>query len=86
MEETAENDDRPDNLYCLDDYRTRRTRTKESEQEPEEEDSAGIYVTIVDDGAEISIPKELWDFMISNGYDPSRIEEFDKFLCDLEEG
>jgi hypothetical protein len=24
--------------------------------------------------------------MVSNGYDPSRIEEFDKFLCDLEEG
>ena len=68
------NDDRPDNLYYLDDYRI---LNKGSDK---------IYVTAVDEDTEITVPKNLWDFMVSNGYDPSRIEEFDKFLCDLEEG
>jgi len=73
-----ENKDQPDNLYYLSDY-------KNLNKESEEEDSSKVYVTAIGEDTEITIPKNLWDFMEENGYDPSKIEEFDKFLYDLEE-
>jgi len=72
------NNNNPANLYYLDDYRN-------LDKESEEEDSNRVYVTVVSEDCEITIPKNLWDFMEENGYDPSKIEEFDKFLYDLEE-
>lgn len=73
-----ENKDQTDNLYYLADY-------KNLNKESEEEDSNKVYVTAIGEDTEITIPKNLWDFMEENGYDPSKIEEFDKFLYDLEE-
>jgi hypothetical protein len=73
-----ENKDQTDNLYYLADY-------KNLNKESEEEDSSKVYVTAIGEDTEITIPKNLWDFMEENGYDPSKIEEFDKFLYDLEE-
>ena len=73
-----ENKDQSDNLYYLSDY-------KNLNKESEEEDSSKVYVTAIGEDTEITIPKNLWDFMEENGYDPSKIEEFDKFLYDLEE-
>jgi len=72
------NKDQSDNLYYLSDY-------KNLNKESEEEDSSKVYVTAIGEDTEITIPKNLWDFMEENGYDPSKIEEFDKFLYDLEE-
>ena len=72
------NKDQTDNLYYLADY-------KNLNKESEEEDSNKVYVTAIGEDTEITIPKNLWDFMEENGYDPSKIEEFDKFLYDLEE-
>ena len=67
-------------LYYLDDY-----RNLEEEGEVKEEETDKVYVNVVSEDCEITIPKSLWDFMEENGYDPSKIEEFDKFLYDLEE-
>jgi len=67
-------------LYYLDDY-----RNLKEEEEVKEEETNRAYVTVVSEDCEITIPKSLWDFMEDNGYDPSKIEEFDKFLYDLEE-
>ena len=68
-------------LYYLDDYRN----LKEEDKEFKEEETDKVYVTSVSEDFEITIPKSLWDFMEESGYDPSKIEEFDKFLYDLEE-
>ena len=67
-------------LYYLDDY-----RNLKEEEEVKEEETNRAYVTVVSEDCDITIPKSLWDFMEDNGYDPSKIEEFDKFLYDLEE-
>ena len=67
-------------LYYLDDY-----QNLEEEEEVKEEETDKVYVTVVSEDCDITIPKSLWDFMEENGYDPSKIEEFDKFLYDLEE-
>ena len=76
----TEKNDKPFDLYYLDDY-----RNLEEEGEVKEEETDKVYVTVVSEDCEITIPKSLWDFMEENGYDPSKIEEFDKFLYDLEE-
>ena len=68
-------------LYYLDDYRN----LEEEEEVKEEEETDRVFITVVSEDCEITIPKSLWDFMEDNGYDPSKIEEFDKFLYDLEE-
>ena len=76
----TEKNDKPFDLYYLDDY-----RNLEGDKEFKEEETDKVYATSVREDCEITIPKSLWDFMEENGYDPSKIEEFDKFLYDLEE-
>ena len=72
---TEKNDESFD-LYYLDDYRN---------LEEDKETIDKVYVTVIGSDTEITVPKNLWDFMEENGYDPSQIEEYGKFLDDLEE-
>jgi|TARA_R110002020_G_scaffold112571_2_gene258905 hypothetical protein len=76
----TKNSDHSFDLYYLDDY-----RNLKEDKEVEDEETDRVYVTVVSEDCEITIPKSLWDFMEESGYDPSKIEEFDKFLHELEE-
>ncbi len=76
----TEKNDKSFDLYYIDDY-----RNLKEEKKTEEEEESKLYVTVIGEDTEITVPKNLWDFMKDNGYDPSKIEEFDKFLYDLEE-
>ena len=76
----TKNSDHSFDLYYLDDY-----RNLKEDKEVEDEETDRVYVTVVSEDCEITIPKSLWDFMEESGYDPSKIEEFDKFLYELEE-
>jgi|TARA_R110002020_G_scaffold171281_1_gene361263 hypothetical protein len=76
----TEKNDKSFDLYYLDDY-----RNLKEEKETEEETESKLYVTVIGEDTEITVPKNLWDFMEDHGYDPSKIEEYRKFLDDLEE-